>query len=91
LAAAAASPSKRLKTLQIEGDAAPEAGVTVTRDGEDVGTVTSPVVSPRFGTIALAVLVAGVSNDGEKVEVDGAVATVAPLSIFDPEKRRPRV
>jgi glycine cleavage system aminomethyltransferase T len=46
------------------------------------------------GTIGLAVLDADVATDGEKVEVavgDGtAAATVAPLSILDPQKRRPR-
>jgi aminomethyltransferase len=91
LAAAAANPPKRLKTLQIQGKASPEAGVTVTKDGENVGTVTSPAVSPRLGTIALAVLSTGAANEGEKVEVGDAVATVAPLSLFDPEKKRPRV
>ena len=90
LAAVGANPPKRLKTLQIEGDALPEAGSSVTKDGEEVGTVTSPVVSPRFGTIALAVLATDAANDGEKVEVGESVATVAPLSIFDPEKKRPR-
>ena len=65
----AAAPPKRLKTLQIEGDAGPEAGAAVTKDGEDVGTLTSPVASPRFGTIGLAVLATGAATDGEKVEV----------------------
>ena len=59
LAAVATNPPRRLKTLQIQGEAAPEAGATVTKDGEEVGTVTSPVVSPRLGTIALAVLATG--------------------------------
>ena len=63
----------------------------MTKDGVEVGSVTSPVVSPRLGTIALAVLATGAANDGEKVEVADAVATVAPLSLFDPEKKRPRV
>jgi glycine cleavage system aminomethyltransferase T len=91
LAAVGANPPRRLKTLQIEGDATPEAGSTVTKDGEEAGTLTSPVVSPRFGTIALAVLATGAANDGGKVEVGESVATVAPLSIFDPQKERPRV
>jgi aminomethyltransferase len=91
LAAVSANPPKRLKTLQIEGEAVPEAGNIVSKDGEEVGAVTSPVVSPRLGTIALAVLATGAANDGEKVEVGDAVATVAPLSLFDPEKKRPRV
>jgi aminomethyltransferase len=91
LAAVAANPPKRLKTLRLEGEAIPEAGTTVTGDGEVIGTVTSPVLSPRFGAIALAVLATDAANDGRKVAVGDAVATVAPLSIFDPEKERPRV
>jgi glycine cleavage system aminomethyltransferase T len=51
-------------------------------------------VSPRLGTIGLAILDAGVASDGEKVEVaveDGtAPATVEVLSLLDPEKERPR-
>jgi aminomethyltransferase len=90
LASYGAAPPKRLKTLRIEGDAAPEAGTAVTKDGADVGTVTSPTTSPSFGVIALAILNSGVATDGEKVEVGDAVATVAPLSIHDPEKRKPR-
>ena len=90
LAAVGANPPKRLKTLTIEGDAAPEAGTAVTKDGDEVGTVTSPVISPRLGAIALAVLDTAAATDGEKVEAGGAVATVAPLSLFDPEKKRPR-
>lgn len=94
LAERGADPPKRFKTLRIEGDAAPEYGAAVTRDGSQVGVVTSPAASPRLGTIGLAILDAGVAADGEKVEVavgDGtAPATVAPLSALDPEKRRPR-
>ena len=90
LASYGATPPKRLKTLRIEGDSAPEAGAAVTKDGADVGTVTSPTTSPDFGVIALAIMDSGVATDGEKVEVGGAVATVAPLSIHDPEKRKPR-
>jgi glycine cleavage system aminomethyltransferase T len=51
-------------------------------------------MSPRFGLIALAVLEVGVARDHEQLEVGlgaGTVpATVAPLAIYDPEKRRPR-
>jgi aminomethyltransferase len=90
LASYGAAPPKRLKTLRIEGDAAPEAGTAVTKDGADVGTVTSPTTSPSYGVMALAIVSSGVATDGEKVEVGGAVATVAPLSIHDPEKRKPR-
>ena len=52
--------------------------------------VTSPAVSPRLGTIGLAILNTDAAVDGEKVEVGGAVATVATLSLYDPEKKRPR-
>lgn len=90
LARIAASPPKRLKTLTIEGDAAPEAGSAVTAGGEEVGTLTSPVASPRFGTIGLAVLATQAAVDGTSVEVNGTAATVKPLSLYDPTKQRPR-
>ena len=90
LAAYGANPPKRFKTLRIEGETAPEYGATVTKDGNEVGVVTSPAVSPRLGTIGLAVLDADAAVEGEKVQVGDAVATVAGLSLYDPEKRRPR-
>jgi glycine cleavage system aminomethyltransferase T len=52
--------------------------------------VTSPAESPRTGPIGLAILDAAVAEDGTKVEVGGTVATVAVLSILDPEKTKPR-
>lgn len=94
LAARGANPPKRFKTLKIEGEAAPDYGAVVTKDGREVGVVTSPAVSPRVGTIGLAILDADVASDGEKVEVavEGgtAPASVGPLSILDPQKQRPR-
>jgi glycine cleavage system aminomethyltransferase T len=66
----------------------------VTSDGREVGAVTSPAVSPRVGTIGLAILDTDVAKDGAQVQVavgDGtANATVERLSILDPEKRKPR-
>jgi len=51
-------------------------------------------MSPRFGLIALAILEAEFARDDELVEVvvgeQTVPATVAPLAIYDPEKRRPR-
>jgi aminomethyltransferase len=91
LAACGASPPKRFKTLRIEGESAPEAGAAVSKDGAEVGVLTSPAVSPRLGTIGLAILDTAAAQDGAKVEVGGAVATVAPMSLYDPEKKRPRV
>jgi aminomethyltransferase len=94
LESVASDPPRRLKTLRLETEALPEYGVEVTRSKEPVGTLTSPALSPRFGPIALAILDTPVSGDGEQVEVavgDKTVgATVAPLSIYDPEKKRPR-
>ncbi|MFL5767300.1 MAG: aminomethyltransferase family protein [Actinomycetota bacterium] len=90
----AANPPKRLKSLRIEASEAPEYGVEVRSGDQVVGTLTSAAVSPRFGTIGLAVLNSDVASDGTRLDVavDGATvpATVDVLSLYDPEKRRPR-
>jgi aminomethyltransferase len=95
LRAVAPNPPRRMKTLRLETEQLPEYGVAVLRDGEEVGTLTSPAPSPRFGPIALAILETAVADDGTPLEVavgDGTVpATVAPLAIYDPEKKRPRM
>jgi aminomethyltransferase len=94
LAERGANPPKRFKSLKIESDTAPEYGAAVSKEGREVGTVTSPAVSPRVGTIGLAILDSDASPEGEKVEVAigdaTAPATVEPLSILDPKKERPR-
>jgi len=94
LKAVAENPPRRFKTLRLEGETLPEYGAAVTRDGAPVGTLTSPALSPRFGPIALAILETEVAQDNERVEVAFETATmpatVAPLAIYDPEKRRPR-
>ena len=56
----------------------PAAGETVLLDGRDVGRVTSPVESPRFGHISLAVLRREVA-DGDRVTVSGRAGVVRPL------------
>jgi aminomethyltransferase len=89
LAQAGADPPRRLKTLKFDGEA-PAAGAVVTRDGEGVGTVTSPTTSPRFGSIGLAVLRSDAAGDSTALDVGGTAATVAPLAIYDPEKKKPR-
>jgi aminomethyltransferase len=94
LAAEAASPPNRFVTLVVDG-AVPEYGAAVTKDGEQVGTLTSPCESPTLGkVIGLTVLRSDLAREGERVEVaveDGtAPATVAPLPIYDPGKTRPR-
>jgi aminomethyltransferase len=94
LAERGATPPKRFKTLKIEGDVAPDYAAAVTKDGREIGVVTSPASSPRLGTIGLAILDSEVASDGEKVEVavEGgtAAATVEALSLLDPKKERPR-
>lgn len=94
LAERGADPPKRFKTLRIESEAAPEYGAAVTHGEQPAGVVTSPAVSPRFGAIGLAIMDAGAAFDGTAVEVamgEGtASATVAPLSVYDPGKERPR-
>jgi len=90
----AGGPPRRLKTLRISGDDLPEPGADVIADGEVVGTVTSPAVSPRMGLLALAKLDTGHAADGAVVEValaDGtARAAIDVLSVKDPHKLRPR-
>jgi aminomethyltransferase len=94
LAEEAKAPARALVTLVVEGEP-PASGAAVTRAGESVGAVTSPCLSPELGrAIALAVVRRDLSGVGEQhdVAVDGgtARATVAPISIVDPEKKRPR-
>ena len=90
----AADPPNRFKTLRLAGDALPEYGAAVTKDGEQVGVMTSPAVSPTYGPIGLAVLRTDVAVEGASVQValgEGMVdAKVDVLAIHDPEKRRPR-
>jgi len=72
----------------------PEYGASVMRDGEDVGVLTSPAISPTLGNIGLAILRTDAAADGSAVDValgDGTVlATVDVAAIYDPQKRRPR-
>jgi aminomethyltransferase len=94
LAERGANPPKRFKTLTLQGDVAPDYGAAVTKDGQEVGVVTSPASSPRVGTIGLAILDAAVAEDGQVLDVAvgdlTVAATVGPLSILDPSKERPR-
>jgi aminomethyltransferase len=94
LRAIATDPPNRFKTLRLDGEELPEYGATVTKDGEEVGVLTSPAPSPTYGPIGLAILRADVAQDGTKVDVavgEGTTgATVDVLAIHDPGKRRPR-
>ncbi len=94
LAAVAKAPPNRLVTLRYEADALPEYGAAVTKDGEEVGTLTSPTDSPRFGKIGMAIVRADLATPGATLDValgDGSVpATVDVLPLYDTEKTRPR-
>jgi aminomethyltransferase len=91
----ATEPPNRFKTLRLEGGGElPEYGAVVSRDGEEVGVLTSPAISPVHGPIGLAILRSDVATHGTQVDVavgEGTIgATVDVLAVHDPEKRRPR-
>jgi aminomethyltransferase len=94
LAREAESPPRRLVTLVVDGPL-PAAGAAVEQAGVRVGTLTSPCESPELGkVIALAVVEREAASEGAGLEVeveDGrASGIVAPLSVVDPKKQRPR-
>ncbi len=94
LAAEGANPPNRFVTLVVDGPV-PEYGASVTKDGERVGTLTSPAESPTLGkVIGLTVLRSDLAREGETVEVavEGgtAPAIVAPMPVYDTEKVRAR-
>ena len=94
LAERGAAPPKRFVNLRIDAAAAPEYGAAIRGGGAEVGVVTSPAVSPRLGTIGLAMLDTPAATEGRSVEVamgDGtASATIGPPNLYDPERLRPR-
>jgi aminomethyltransferase len=90
----ATEPPNRFVTLKVDGDTLPEYGATVTKHGEEVGVLTSPTDSPRYGKIGLAVLTSGHATPGTTVDVAvgdaTTTATVDVLPIYDTNKTRPR-
>jgi glycine cleavage system aminomethyltransferase T len=90
----AADPPHRFVTLRLESDELPEYGAVVTQDGQEVGVLTSPTDSPRFGKIGLAVVDSAQASVGTTlgVEVGDEVvpATVDVLPVYDTDKKRPR-
>lgn len=94
LAEVAKEPPNRFVTLRYEADALPEYGAAVTKDGEEVGTLTSPTDSPRFGKIGMAIVRADLATPGATLDVafgDGSVpAAVDALPLYDTQKTRPR-
>jgi aminomethyltransferase len=90
----AAAPPRRFVTLTFEDSgnegAAPPSGAVVFGEDGPVGAVTSAFVTPRFGTLALAVVDTAFAKDGTPLAVGGRPVTVRPLPIDDPQKERPR-
>jgi len=84
----------RFKTLKIEGSELPVFHTGIYVNKEPVGLVKSMANSPICGCIALSMIETPFAKDGTKVEVmiDGKFvsAEVAPISVFDPEKKRMR-
>jgi folate-binding protein YgfZ len=74
----------KLMGLVVESEVAPPAGEKLTRDGREIGEVTSSCVSPTLGkTIALAYLRREVSEPGTKLEFpSGTVAEVVALPFY---------
>jgi len=73
-------PSRELMGLTLSGDGVAEAGAAVSHpDRDKAGTVTSSVVSERFGPIALAYLHRSVADEGVEVSVAGRSARVVAL------------
>jgi tRNA-modifying protein YgfZ len=69
--------NRGLRGLELQSGL-PAAGEPVMAGDREVGRVTSPVESPRFGPISLAVLRREVA-DGDRVTVSGGSAIVRPL------------
>jgi aminomethyltransferase len=94
LAAVSSAPPRRLRTLRLHGDELPEVGAEVFSGGAVVGSLSSRVVSPRFGPIGLAMIETGAAQLGGSVEVATSAAatkaTIAEVGIKDPTKAIPR-
>jgi glycine cleavage system aminomethyltransferase T len=72
--------ARTLRGLRVAGDSAPEVGARVVHPARpDAGKVTSAVVSPRLGPIAMAYLHRTAWDLGAEVEVDGKRATIVEL------------
>jgi aminomethyltransferase len=89
-AVSALNPPRRLVTLQLDGDRAPQPGSRVTKDGADMGDVRSAAVTPRFGALALAVIDAATALEGGRVGVGSSEGVVRDVPVDDPTRLRPR-
>jgi folate-binding protein YgfZ len=82
--------SHLLVGLRCAGEAPPEPRASVEDgDGRRVGEVTSSVLSPRFGAIALAYVKRPASAPGTRLRVAGGPAEVVPLPFGLPARAAP--
>jgi glycine cleavage system aminomethyltransferase T len=87
----AEDPPNRFVTVRLADGGLPEYGTPLRSGDREVGTLTSPAISPRFGPIGLAIVGAASASPGTPVTTDGGAAgTVDVLAIYDPAKERPR-
>jgi len=76
------SPNRVLRALVAEGDERLPVGATVEHpDKKDVGTVTSSVLSPTFGPVALAYIFKIAWESGTSVSVSGRPCTVRDVPL----------
>jgi folate-binding protein YgfZ len=73
--------NRLLVSLELEADQAPPAGASVTHQGQTVGTLTSPVFSPRLqAAVGFAIVRRTAAAAGTMVSVDGIAARVRDLA-----------
>ena len=82
-ASARGQVNRRLVGLRLEGTTVPLRGAHVTRDGAEVGKVTSAVFSPALAApIALGYVRREVKDPGNRLAVDGIPAMVMDLPFY---------
>jgi aminomethyltransferase len=96
LAPGATEPATRLAGLRLDGTEAAAGGDPVLLDGEEVGMVSSAIVSPTLEySIAIAMLDSRAATLGQQLSVlfdDRPVAaTVVPMPFFDAERKLSKV
>ena len=73
--------NRKLLGVQVSGEGPVLYGTKLVRDGAEAGQVTSSVMSPRFGPIALAYLRRGHDSPGTKLEVESAGRTAEVVGL----------
>jgi tRNA-modifying protein YgfZ len=80
--------NRTLMGLKVQGNSVLPRGSKILRDGKEVGEVTSSVISPRLGAIALAYLHRSCQEAGKEVsvavETGRVLAEVASLPFVPP-------